>query len=609
MGLLLALAGCGAAPPWVDDAACDPRTLAAGEVRARRVPCGEELIAGGEGRTGDWLLENAVARFLVRGGYGALTELEEEGGTLIDAATPGGVDLLAELRVDGDRGTFDVVNGDGWAEIVLPGVTWHLDADSDSLVVTSAGTGRLLGLPGVTRTGATLSDGESFLGVDGTARDADGATLLDGITRVALTPRGLYPGGRPAEGVVDADAVRVEVGGAPLLRLPVAAGGFSGWAPADAQLVGERDGCVYDGLAPSACARLHVRVADDAGDDVRAWVGDASGGWTLPKGGGIAPVGPEARSLWVWAGPAYTAAKVWFSGADGSVDVSLHRELDTTGWVLADLAEKVAPDASTSLTAAGAAAVAASQGVGFVAAVADDEVPWVSGLDEHDDVLVVAASRAAGWLWSWPWSPSSRKPGHGAVRWGGLGALDQLTWSEGGAAVGRLLVVTAEWVDAALSEASPSSWDPRPDAFWLDGPEDVETWLRLLDLGVDATPVGDRTWVRIVGAKNVPAVEAGIVEGRTSAGTGPRVTLAATRAEDPGVVEIAVTVDAPRWAGMRAVTLWTSAGAQTASGRTPTFRVPSDTTWVVAEATGEQALPWGGGEAWAVSAPLWIGSP
>ena len=48
---------------------CDPRVLVPGEVRGKKIACEEELIFGGEGREGDWLLENAVARFVVRGSY------------------------------------------------------------------------------------------------------------------------------------------------------------------------------------------------------------------------------------------------------------------------------------------------------------------------------------------------------------------------------------------------------------------------------------------------------------------------------------------------------------------------------------------------------------
>jgi hypothetical protein len=88
--IVLALFGCTPPSPVsaADGDGCDPRALAPGEVRARQIPCGDELISGGEGRVGDWLLENAHARYVIRGTYAALTLLGQEGGTLIDAARP-----------------------------------------------------------------------------------------------------------------------------------------------------------------------------------------------------------------------------------------------------------------------------------------------------------------------------------------------------------------------------------------------------------------------------------------------------------------------------------------------------------------------------------------
>ena len=64
----------------VDPAACDAEALAAGQVRARRIPCSDELIDGGEGRRSDYLIENAVARFVIRQGSDALTRLGLAGG-------------------------------------------------------------------------------------------------------------------------------------------------------------------------------------------------------------------------------------------------------------------------------------------------------------------------------------------------------------------------------------------------------------------------------------------------------------------------------------------------------------------------------------------------
>jgi len=82
-----AIEGCTDAPP------------AAGAVRAKRVACPRELVDGAlaMGRMGDLVLENSVARFVVRAGEGSASTIGAPAGGLIDAAPTGGVDLLKEL--------------------------------------------------------------------------------------------------------------------------------------------------------------------------------------------------------------------------------------------------------------------------------------------------------------------------------------------------------------------------------------------------------------------------------------------------------------------------------------------------------------------------------
>ena len=151
--MLLLLLACGAGP----EPRCDPRLLGEGEVRARRVPCGDELIAGGEGRKSDWLIENALARYVIRDEAAALTQLSGAGGTIVDAAAPGGTDALVEL-VPQIRGewlkTADISAGaDGdsaWLEVRGPetAVRYTLDADDPLLRIEGAEGGLLVPLAG-----------------------------------------------------------------------------------------------------------------------------------------------------------------------------------------------------------------------------------------------------------------------------------------------------------------------------------------------------------------------------------------------------------------------------------------------------------------------------
>ena len=128
----LLLAGCAADPGPVEET-CTVVPVPAGEVRATRIVCEEQLVAGGEGRVGDWLIENAVARFVVRDTYASLTQLGEAGGGLVDASLLGGPDLLMELLPVGERGSASAtVTGDEGV-VEIGAFAWRLAADESTL--------------------------------------------------------------------------------------------------------------------------------------------------------------------------------------------------------------------------------------------------------------------------------------------------------------------------------------------------------------------------------------------------------------------------------------------------------------------------------------------
>lgn len=591
---------------------CDPRTLEPGEVRARQIPCSDELIDGGEGRVGDWLLENAHARYVIRGDYAALTHLGEEGGTLIDAARPGGPDLLLEYMPIGERGELVAFEADGEAWLELPGLTWRLGADDTALRIEGATSGVLRGRSGVRRTGGTLTDGSSFFGVDGAGASSGSVIAVDGVTRVALDPEDLWPDGAPYTADLDADAARVTWNGQDLTWLPVEDGRLDSWLPAGVTVTGERDGCAYEGVDLIGCGWLQLRVADDFGADLRATLTD--GGDVVipvPEGGGRVPVGPFAQSLWVWAGPTHSAARLTLPGGDTAADVTLWRAFSSDASVLAAIAQEVSPDVDTLSSAEEAANALAGEGVGFAVMVADDEIPGVT-VDVHDPVLAVPASRAAELVWSWPWSANGKRPAHGAVPWEGLSALDLLAASEGGQSQARRTVVRAAWVAQARVEAPPREWSPRPDLLWMADLGDLPTYLALLDDWVDIAPVSERTWIARGPDRNVAAVEAGLVDGATTAGSGARLALTPGPL-GPGGRVVTVQLDAPRWMAFETVSLWTSEGenAYPVDGAsTWTWTVPDSAPWVVAVATGARARPWSADTpAWAVSGPLWLSGP
>ncbi|MFN7142536.1 MAG: hypothetical protein ACK4YP_02075 [Myxococcota bacterium] len=558
------------------------------------------------------MIENAYARFVIRGTYAALTRLEEEGGTVVDAAVPGGTDVLLEYLPEADRTAIVAVNEDGEARLELPGVTYRLGADDDVLWIDGATEGSLQGVPDAFRTGSTLVDGDdAFLGADGFGFSGGSALPLTEVTRLALSPEGLWPDGERYTLEVDADLVAARLEGAEVARVEVVDGVLDTWLPAGVTFQAEREGCAYEGITPRGCGFLQLRVADDAGNDLPAIVSDGRGlTIPVPKGGGRVPLGPDPKRIWVWAGPAYTAAQLSLPGGDSEGAVTLHRAFDTDNRVLAAMAVEVAPDAGSATAPLRATSELAAEGVGFVVLLADDEVASAE-VDAHDDVFAVAGSRAAEAVYSWPWSPNGRKAAHGAVPWQGLGALDLLAAMEGGRSAGRLTVVEPFWIQRAVIEADPDAWDPRPDAVWLKDLMALQDYLTLLDAWVDVAPVGPRTWIETEGDDNVAAYEAGIVDGRTTAGTGPRLALSLLEKVEGGW-KVDVTLDAPRWMGMYEVALWTKVGDELHPVEGPgrwKWTVPDGATYVVAVAKGRSARPWEPVEAWAVSAPLWIARP
>ena len=648
VGLLGLLVGCTDFVPVAP--ICDPRVLNAGEVRARQLLCTDELIPGGEARVGDWVLENSVARFALRGTYAALYSLDDQGGTLVDAVAlipeadaddgsaseaSGGdgdegsadvvvsADVLGEIRVEGDRSSIVAVNDGGTASLVLPGMTWTLTADDAVLRLSEASAATIHPRPGVARTGRSWPGASGgilggilggFLGTDGSAEDGLSAAVIHAeITFVTADSEAWtaaqYGSAEAVLETVDADTVAVERDGTVLTRLPVTDGVVSGWAPEGATLRCEREGCTYDGLTQTACGFMHVRVRDDAGNDLVSSFYTDSTRWVLPAGGGVIPGGLEPFVGTLWAGPAYGYTALTFTpGTDQAV--TLRREMNTEGAVLADLRRAVAPDVDVAWASPEAAHDASGDGVGFVVVYADDEVPSASVApeDTHEraadgayPLFVTAGVRSqsadGGTVLSWPWSANSKRAAHGAPE-RGWSALDLLTLVRNNSA-DRRTVVDAAWVQAALAEAPVYAWFDRPLAVWLDDADAMAVYFDLLEHYVPVTPVGPRTWIELPnGDRNIPGIEAGLYAGQTTAGNGPRIE-ASDSASLVGDRLWRVQVDASRWMGVRALTVWTPEGSRTLplspigpglGGGYATFHVPEDIAWLAVSVAGDDGI-------------------
>ena len=145
----LLLNGCGAPKLTVEQDDCAEEPPAEGEVRAKRITCAEELSERAEGRVGDWLLESAELKLVIRNTPNRLTQLGGAGGTIVDASVPGRPDALTEL--------VPLVEG-GWPESI------SITADGGDIVLTALdGTDRVLRYQLEPITGTLIIEGSQAL--------------------------------------------------------------------------------------------------------------------------------------------------------------------------------------------------------------------------------------------------------------------------------------------------------------------------------------------------------------------------------------------------------------------------------------------------------------
>ena len=534
-----------------------------------------------------------------------------------------------ELRPHGDRGTVVAEQGEGFAELRLPGVVYRLEADTLRLSIEDPDGTLLAGtwvpLPAADHVGPVARSEGAFFGVEVAEvpppeADGWGQVPLAAFSGVALSPGDLWADGEAFDVTLDADMLEVSLAGRVVDRVPVIDGRAVGVAVVGTVLTGAREGCIYEGLAKLGCGGLTVRVRDDHGADLAATVHLGALDVPLGAGGGRAPLGVQPGEVWVWAGPRYAAWRGWFTGGEDHAEVvlplAMAAEVEWAGspWpigggLLADFAVEAAPDANQGTLAATAIHALRGEGVGWATLVADDEVPVVDRA-AHDNVLVTSATRSLD-VWAWGAVSTTRRAAHGALDWAGFGALDRLTLVRGGLGAGRFTVVDTSWVEAGFSDApQPWDWPVRPDALWLDSMADLPALEALANAWIDAQPVAARTWLPFVGAPNAAATERALNTRLASAGNGPRVDVAWLHTPPGQRYEtLAVEASAPGWMGTLVATAHTNLGdftfALDSSGHARLHLRTEN--WVYVTVSAPRSRPWGGDPAWAVSALRWLG--
>ena len=601
--LAAALTGCGPQPQTVvdDPIGCDDRELQPGEVRVKVVDCSEERVSGGEGASGDWVLDNARARFVVRFGT-ALTRTDTAGGTIIDAAQPGRRDGLREATP-----LFDTPDGPQglWTATVTPftegnraGVrvegalidgtpaafSWTLPADSPTVTLEGADHLDLLLLVPSVVVGDLIEvdpdeDGtvEVLLTADGARTDHGGALTYAGATGLSVGPRGTvaaiaWPDGLAVSGDSDGDWIEaLDADDGVLARLPVEGLRFTGWLPPDTVAVrpvavGRRAGAPQplddDLVLPiGPLGLLDLQVTDTDGAPLPATLVWQGAEYPVPVGGGVAPLPPGRGPLVVTAGPAYEAVFIdqTLILGEPSLAVALDR-VHPDDVALAAIGLPIAPQRDTRENGRAAVTHAVGHGAQLAVVTATDEVA-VTVLPTELDRRVVSWG-GSRWLGSdgaqveaWPLTSSARLPAHGATppHFGPLDALGSLARS------GRRSAVNAAFV----SSAGPVfGWPRVPTALRLEQPTDRDALFDLLGQGLSPTVIGPDTWLHGVPslAPTSIEVERALTTGPTVAGNGPLITVAWTGPDYGRRRMVTVTCSGPTWMPLDRATLWSADG-------------------------------------------------
>ena len=667
LGLLGGLAACGggAWAPYEGALRCDPRTFSAGEVRIKQIGCSDERLVGGEGTTGDWLLENAVARFALRYGT-ALTRFETSGGTVVDASLPGRRDglreatplfeteaglepLSAAVATPLEERTAGRVLAVG---LEVEGTTpsgetrwfrWRLAADSPVLELEGADAVEVLPLAPAEWVGAVAEvdpddDGtiEVLVAMDGEAEGVGAARTYHHPTRLVAGSRvavrdALWPDSLAVSGLSNAQWIEAfDEAGSRVARLPVEGDTFQGRVPAQTQGLqpvrpGWRSGpAVEPGtdltlpLGPEG--RLDLTVTDSQGRPIAAtvlWQGERH---ATDLGGSTVDLPPGSGPLTVQAGPAYEAVTLDPVRVleRPSLTVSLERVQPDDAFI-GHFGVLAAPDRETLRSSTDAVEGAVAQGAAVVVVSARDEVAQRSEpLRLSRDLVVWAGTTAAppeGSLLAFPYTGALRQPAHGAAPWPGLDPLEVLSWM---GRSGRFVAVSSGWADAA---GPPWTWPLLPRFFLLDSPSDLNGWFSLLDQGVDLAPLGPVTWLEGFPTTELSPTEAAraLTQGPLTAGNGPRVTLVRRLALNVqrDAATLSVTCSGPSWMPIRTLELLGPDGVlatfEVTQPRAPQISAewftPEPPPWVVAQCTGDAAPPLVPETVWAVSDAVFLQHP
>ncbi|MBN2798498.1 MAG: hypothetical protein JXX28_05060 [Deltaproteobacteria bacterium] len=612
--------------------------------------CAEQLLAGGEGRGGDWSIATAWYRGVVRGSLDAASVPGVGGGTLVDAAPWGERDGLHEV--------IPLVSG-GWLERVtleprdeglcaagtvrsVPGLTpstaegawaevcWVPDPWEPLLRAEGADGLWLhpIGAPRVSPAG--MAAGARWYGWSGSLQDTGGALLIDGDTLLLSTTAAAWAwGDEPLQRVsvtsAEGESLALLRGDQELARVPLTEGSWEGEVPASVSGLA----VVAAGRAPSlpVAPREDLRM-EPLGAGVahlsphqasrpllvrwRSLDGPWQGEALLPPGGGAVQLGEGSYELLVESGPAWVPLRLTVDlAADQTkhLGLTLLPALAHPHHALVALGAPV--DRSKRWRGTDSQAITALAGGGVryaVLAPEDDVAPTLDGAALSAWLGWRTGARLSGDGWSvlaWPWDEAPRRAARGAEDLTGLSPEDGLALAWGGPGRARLTAVDLAWMGAVT--LPPWKVHPLPDLLTLDHParSDWSRWFEWLDAGVDLKPAGPLSWVSVDDSAALIDVEDALLRGPLCATTGPWIDLhpLPSPAREPLGHLVEVEVDG---AGLTALALYGEGGERLAGAALEGG--PQRLRFVLPPTKYAVAAAWGD-EEWTVTRPLWYQTP
>ncbi len=620
---------CWGAKPAPPSESCQPDPPAVGEVRAKRVSCAAELPENAEGRIGDWMLETAELKLIIRNTPNRMTQLDGAGGTIIDAAVPGRGDALTEILPHVEGGWPDALTiraeddsiylqaNDGTERLIV----YTLQAGTGRLTIEGSHGATLVPAAGSTVTGEWLNAGELCVTADEPLEDDGGwvhwasvdSILLGSSATVSRTYSG--PAGQTAEGTTDGDWVEVGSAAGLLYRARTSDGKFRLTVPENAQLRTTKSGHAPSSWVDPAGALdlrvgqegfLALEVHDELGSPIPATLTWNGIRYVIPDEATEVPVGPGLGSGLVTGGPEYEPAALSEEDINGTVSRTVQLKRIREPQALAAFHESGFPDATERRLNRAIMLELAADGVDYAVLGATDEVSQTSGGASVAHLISVSsASRSGGPLGeilAWPWSGDSDQPAHGAVDWRDTDPLNLVAlMSKFGR---RYSAITAEWLIAA---EPPQIWDLVPTAATISDLTEVDAVTAAWDAWAPLALVGRRTWVNVDGRSKTEVIR-GVLQGRTVVSTGPQLHLRVGGAspgeafDEPDVRTAEVWIDGPGDIGE--VRLIGKDGRE--QGPWDVADLPVQTTvshsgWVAAVAEGSAD--------WAVTSPVWLSRP